>query len=68
MSYANLAVQLIRRNEVGKMVALHGGKYATVPVEMVLAGKKRVDVPSYYDIENYRPKVRDFMGVPMFLS
>ncbi|GAP14632.1 pyrophosphate-dependent phosphofructokinase [Longilinea arvoryzae] len=68
MSYGNLAIQLIRRNETGKMVALHGGKYATVPVEMVLAGKKRVDVPSFYDIEYYRPKVRDFMGVPMFLS
>lgn len=68
MSYGNLAVQLIRRNETGKMVALHGGKYLTVPVEMVLAGKKRVDVPSFYDIENYKPKVRDFMGVPMFLS
>ena len=51
MSYGNLAVQLIRRNETGKMVALHGGKYTTVPVDMVLAGKKRVDVPSYYDIE-----------------
>ena len=68
MSYGNLAIQLIRRNETGKMVALHGGNYTTVPVEMVLAGKKRVDVTSYYDIENYRPKIRDFMGVPMFLS
>jgi 6-phosphofructokinase 1 len=68
MSYGNLAVQLIRRNETGKLVALHGGKYTTVPVSMVLAGQKRVDVPSFYDIENYRPKVRDFMGVPMFLS
>jgi 6-phosphofructokinase 1 len=68
MSYGNLAIQLIRRNETGKMVALHGGKYTTVPVEMVLAGKKRVDVPAYYDISSYRPKVRDFMGVPMFLS
>jgi 6-phosphofructokinase len=68
MSYGNLAVQLIRRNETGKMVALHGGKYTTVPVDMVLAGKKRVDIASYYDIENYRPKIRDFMGVPMFLS
>jgi 6-phosphofructokinase len=68
MSYGNLAMQLIRRNETGKMVALHGGKYTTVPVEMVLAGKKRVDVPSYYDIENYRPRIKDFMGVPMFLS
>jgi len=68
MSFGNLAIQLIRRKETGKMVALHGGKYTTVPAEMVLAGRKRVDVPSYYDMELYRPKVRDFMGVPMFLS
>lgn len=68
MSYGNLAIQLIKRNETGKMVALHGGKYTTVPVDMVLAGKKRVDVPAYYDIERYQPKIRDIMGVPMFLS
>lgn len=68
MSFGNLAMQLIRRNETGKMVALHGGKYTTVPIEMIMTGKKRVDVPSYYDIEHYRPKVRDFMGIPMFLS
>jgi len=68
MSFGNLAMQLVRRGEYGKMVALHGGKYGTVPVEMIMAGKKRVDVPSFYDIDTYRPKVRDFMGVPMFLS
>lgn len=68
MSYGNLAVQLIERNDLGRLVALHGGKYTTVPVEIILAGKKRVDVPSYYDVENYRPKIKDFMGVPMFLT
>jgi ATP-dependent phosphofructokinase / diphosphate-dependent phosphofructokinase len=68
MSYGTLAVQLIKRKETGKLVALHGGKYTTVPINMVLAGKKRVDVPSFYDIENYIPKIRDFMGIPMFLS
>lgn len=68
MSYGNLAMQLIRRKETGKMVALHGGKYTTVPLEMILTGKKRVDVPSFYDVENYKPKIKDFMGVPMFLS
>lgn len=67
-AYGTLAMQLIRRRETGKMVALHGGKYTTVPVEMIMTGKKRVDVPSFYDVENYKPKVRDFMGVPMFLS
>jgi len=68
MSYGNLAMQLIRRNETGKMVALHGGKYTTVPIDMLLTGTKRVDVPSYYDVEHYLPRVKDFMGVPMFLS
>src|SRR5450759_4959248 len=48
MSFGSLAMQLIRRNETGKMVSLHGGKYTTVPVEMILTGKKRVDVPSFY--------------------
>jgi len=68
MSFGNLAVQLIKRNETGKLVALHGGKYTTVPINMVLAGQKRVDIASFYDIDHYVPKIRDFMGIPMFLS
>jgi hypothetical protein len=67
-SYGHLASQLLARNDTGRMVALHGGKYTTVPVNMVVAGKKCVDVPSFYDIENYRPHIKDFLGVPMFLS
>jgi 6-phosphofructokinase 1 len=68
MSYGNLAMQLIQREEYGKLVGLQGGKYTTVPVETVLAGKKQVDVEAYYDKENYKPKVKDFLGVPMFLT
>jgi len=68
MSYGNLAMQLVRRGDYGKLVALQGGKYTTVPVEIVLTGKKRVDVEAYYDKENYKPKVKDFLGVPMFLT
>ena len=68
MSYGNLAMQLIHREEFGKLIALQGGKYTTVPVEIVLTGKKHVDVEAYYDKENYKPKVKDFLGVPMFLT
>jgi len=68
VSFGNLAVQLIKSKNYGKMVALHGGKYTTVPVDMLLAGTKRVDVPSFYNIESYRPKIKDFLGVPKFLS
>lgn len=68
MSFGNLAMQLIQREEYGRLVALQGGRYTTVPVEIVLTGKKNVDVDAYYDKENYKPKVKDFMGVPMFLT
>jgi len=68
MSYGNLAMQLIKSGDTGKMVALQGGRYTTVPLDIITSGKKRVDVPNFYDSINYRPKVRDFLGVPMFLS
>lgn len=68
LSYGTLAGQMLRRNEVGRMVAIHGGKYTTVPVQMVLSGVRRVDVPAFYDIVNYTPDIKDFLGVPMFLS
>ena len=68
MSFGHLAIQLIQRNDFGKLTALHGGKYTTVPVEMVLSGKKVVDVKSFYDISTYKPYIKDFLGVPMFLS
>jgi len=68
MSFGHLAIQLIQRRETGKMVALHGGKYTSVPIDIILSGKKRVDTPSFYDVVNYRPQIKDFMGVPMFLS
>ncbi|WP_324668769.1 6-phosphofructokinase [Geochorda subterranea] len=67
MSFGNLAVQLVQRGETGKMVALQGGKYTTVPIAEITSGKKRVDVERLYDVDNYRPRVQDFLGVPMFL-
>jgi len=68
MSYGNLAMQLIRRDEYGKLVALQGGKYTTVPIGIVMKGKKQVDIEAYYDKENYKPKIKDFLGLPMFLT
>ncbi len=68
MSYGHLAVQLIKKNETGKMVALHEGKYTTVPVDKMMTGKKRVDVANFYDTDNYRPKIKEYIGTPMFLS
>jgi len=67
ISYGYLALDQVAMGHTGRMVALQQGIYTTVPIEMVTAQKKRVDVTALYDAENYRPKVRDMLGKPMFL-
>jgi 6-phosphofructokinase 1 len=67
VSYGILALDQIAHGSTGRMVALQQGIYTTVPLELVTAAKKRVDVTALYDSENYRPKVRNMLGKPMFL-
>ena len=67
MSFGTLAYQLVRNNDMGKMTALKEGKYTTFPLDQVTSGKKVVDVDMFYDVENYRPRVKNVLGLPMFL-
>jgi 6-phosphofructokinase 1 len=66
-NYANLAIDLIEEGASGRMVALKEGTYRHVPIGTVMQGQKRVDVPELYDRDQYRPKVRQVLGKPMFL-
>jgi len=66
-NYGSLAADLLRRGDAGKMVAVVDGRYTAVPVKLGGAAKKRVDVERFYDAANYRPKVADVLGMPMFL-
>jgi 6-phosphofructokinase 1 len=66
-NYANLAVSLIKDGASGRMVALREGKYTHVPMSMVTSGVKRVDVDEFYDVAQYRPRIRSVLGKPMFL-
>jgi ATP-dependent phosphofructokinase / diphosphate-dependent phosphofructokinase len=67
VSYGNLALNQIALGHTGRMVALQQGIYTTVPIELVTAARKQVDVTALYDPEAYRPKVRNMLGKPMFL-
>lgn len=67
INYANLAVSLIKDGSSGRMVALREGKYTHVPMSMVTSGVKRVDVDEFYDVAQYRPRIRSVLGKPMFL-
>ncbi len=67
VNYANMAVDLIRKESTGRLVVLRNGQYGDVPMTTITTGQKRVDVRELYDIEQYRPKVRHVSGKPMFL-
>ncbi|HEY2830030.1 MAG TPA: phosphofructokinase, partial [Thermoanaerobaculia bacterium] len=66
-NFGSLAADLVRQGERGKLVAVVDGRYSAAPITVTAQGKKRVDVDRYYDVENYRPKVANVMGMPMFL-
>jgi len=67
VSYGLLAMDLVAQGRSGRMVALRDGVYTHVPLSRVVSGVKRVDVDEMYDREQYRPKIADMLGKPMFL-
>jgi 6-phosphofructokinase 1 len=66
-NYAVMAADLAVDGNRGRMVALRSGTYTNVPISVTGQGAKRVDVDALYDAAQYRPKVRDVTGKPMFL-
>jgi len=66
-NYAIMAADLAAEGRSGRMVALRGGTYTNVPISVTREGVKRVDVDELYDVAEYRPKVRNVGGKPMFL-
>ncbi len=67
MAFGNLAIDLLQRGDVGRMVALRNGRYDSVPIDTVVAYKKVVDVEKFYDTERYRPTYASFELQPMLV-
>jgi len=66
-AYGAMAVQMLADGKSGLMMALHNGRYATVPVDTCINGTKRVDVAQLYDATAYRPAIKTIFDTPMFL-
>jgi 6-phosphofructokinase len=66
-NYANLAADLVLAGQTGRLVAITGGRYTTVPITSVRAGTKHVDVERFYDRAAYRAKIVNVLDLPMFL-
>ena len=67
MAFGNLALDLILNRIHGRMVVLKNGRYDNVPIDVVTASKKVVNVKEHYNIERYRPHYRSFEMKPLFL-
>jgi ATP-dependent phosphofructokinase / diphosphate-dependent phosphofructokinase len=67
MAYGNLALDLILTGIHGRLVVLKNGRYDNVPVDVVTASKKLVNVEKHYNIERLRPHYKRFEMKPLFL-
>jgi len=67
MVYGNLALDLLLKGRHGRLVALRNGRYTDVPLEVVTATKKVVNVDEFYDTTRYRPKYDNFQNKPQFV-
>ena len=67
MAYGNLALDLIESGMHGRLVVLKNGRYDNVPIEVVTATKKKVDVRQFYNTERLRPHYKSFEMKPLFI-
>ncbi|MCL6566299.1 MAG: 6-phosphofructokinase [Acidobacteriia bacterium] len=68
ITFANIAMDLLRQNIHGRMVALQDGKYTHAPLPDPKAGPRKLDVQKLYNPERFRPHYSDKLGAPMLLA
>ena len=67
MAYGNLALDLILKNIHGRLVVLKNGRYDNMPIDVVTATKKVVNVEKFYDKTRLRPFYKSFEMLPLFI-
>jgi ATP-dependent phosphofructokinase / diphosphate-dependent phosphofructokinase len=67
MAFGNLALDLLLKGVHGRLVVLKNGRYDNMPLDVVTATKKAVNVEHNYDTERYRPIYENFQMKPLFI-
>jgi 6-phosphofructokinase 1 len=67
MAFGNLALDLLLKGEHGRLVVLKNGRYDNMPLDVITATKKVVNVQEFYDTDRYRPKYENFEMKPQFI-
>lgn len=68
ITYANIAVDLIRDGVRGRLVGLQNGCYSQVALKDLPSGSRKVDVPRLYNTERYRPNYTSKLGAPLLFN
>jgi 6-phosphofructokinase 1 len=68
ITFANVAIDLIRDGIKGRMVAIRDGKYAHTHLPEPGLGPRRIDVATAYDMNRYRPTYDNRLGHPVLLT
>jgi ATP-dependent phosphofructokinase / diphosphate-dependent phosphofructokinase len=68
ITFANVAMDLIRDGVTGRMVAVRDGKYAHAPLPDRDLGARTVDVEHMYNADRFRPQYSDRLGSPLLLG
>ncbi|HLV93719.1 MAG TPA: 6-phosphofructokinase [Candidatus Acidoferrales bacterium] len=68
ITYANIAVDLIRDGLRGRLVGLQNGCYSQVALKDLPSGSRKVDVSRLYNTERYRPNYTSKLGAPLLFN
>ncbi len=68
ITFANVAMDLVRDAVHGRLIAIQDGKYTHAPLPDPSLGPRTVDIARMYNLERFRPHYSDKLGVPLLLS
>lgn len=67
VAMGNIAIDLLIKNEFGRLVVLKDGKYGDVSLDVLAKGRKTIDINEYYDINRLRPNYSTFNNKPLYI-
>jgi 6-phosphofructokinase len=68
ITFANIAVEMLRDGISGRMVGVQNGCYAHAPLPASSLGARKVDVARLYNTERYRPNYASKLGAPLLFN
>ena len=67
-TFGNIAMDAVLAGKSGLMAALVHGCYTLAQIPDPALGPRRVDIPTMYNTERYRPTYDQKLGLPIFLT